>query len=613
MRIKLLSDTTINKIAAGEVIERPAAVIKELIENSIDAASTKIEVILEKSGKNLIIVSDNGHGMSPEDLELAVLRYTTSKLDEDDLLNINSFGFRGEALPSIGAISKMTITSRQKNSDQAFQIKVVGGERRSITPAVHNEGTRIEIRDLFFATPARLNFLRTDKTEFNACVEVAKTIAIAHPHISMSLMHDNKMIFKVRAGSEDPKTNLKKRIAEIISQEFIENAAYLESKQAELSVIGFTSIPTMNKTSADAQFLFVNNRPVRDKLLSVALRVAYQDYLARDRHPYIVIFLDIKPDFIDVNVHPAKHEVRFRDPNIIRNAVINVIRDALQNEGQKVSTTVAATALGYFNTQYRPQHNFNPLQSNTNYNLRNSFHDNKQGSFNYAAQHKNNSDNKDPLFIPLPNTTNNVVNQENKSDSSSDNRLGNAKAQLYNTYIISQTIDSIIIVDQHAAHERLGYEKIKLDIEKRGLLRQKLLIEEIINLESELKTDLVIESKDNLAKLGLIVKKYDNNSVIVSEIPAIIGDVDVKLLIKDIADYISDFGENIKLTELIEHVTETYACHYSIRAGRSLAILEMNELLRQMEQTPFSAQCSHGRPTYIELKLKDIEKLFGRK
>lgn len=348
MTIKFLSESTINRIAAGEVIERPASVVKELVENAVDAGSTKIDIILERAGKNLIIISDDGIGMTDKELEIAVERHTTSKLDESDFLNIHTFGFRGEALPSIAAISKMLITSKKQEADKAFQIKLIGGNEKQVTVSVHNEGTKIEIRDLFFATPARLKFLRSDKTELAATVDVVKKIALAHPEISFSLTHDGKNLLKLKGQNKDAESNLRQRIIDVIGDDFIKNAAYIDFKTPDFSIRGYTSIPTYNRASSEDQFLFINNRAVKDKLLQVALRVAYQDYLARDRYPLCVIFLQIDPQLVDVNVHPAKAEVRFHDPNYVRNLLIEAIKNALTNKSHVTSTTIASDALELF-------------------------------------------------------------------------------------------------------------------------------------------------------------------------------------------------------------------------------------------------------------------------
>jgi len=606
MTIKILSNSTINKISAGEVIERPSSAVKELVENSIDAGATKIEIILECAGKNLIIIKDDGIGMSKEELELAIERHATSKLDEDDLLNINSFGFRGEALPSIGAISKFKITSKQRGSDVAHSLSIIGGKLEPTTSATGNEGTIIEVRDLFFATPARLKFLRTDRTELNASINIVKKIAIAHPAIAFTLTHDGKELIKVRRQTGTLEESIKNRIAEIISTEFIENAAVVSFARDDIEIYGHTSLPTYNRASAEDQFLFINNRPVKDKILNIALRVAYQDYLARDRHPVSALFLKVKPHFVDVNVHPAKTEVRFHDPNLIRGMVISAIKDALNNSSHRVSTTPSVTAINYmqsgrqtsdFKERNNPQTRFQipTARSDTPPTPR----------VDYALSQT------DLLVESKPQS---IVEEEvmAKQEVLSNFPLGAAKAQLHGTYIISQTDDSIIITDQHAAHERIGYEKIKEQIEKNGLIKQRLLIPEIVELPDEMRADALNDNKETLAQLGLTIEKFGDKSIIVSEMPSLVGDVNPLQLISDLADHFSELGENIALTELIEHVTETYACHYAIRAGRKLKAEEMNELLRQMENTPFSGQCNHGRQTYVELRLKDIEKLFGR-
>ena len=416
---------------------------------------------------------------------------------------------------------------------------------------------------------------------------------------------------RVKKQSNSP-DSIKNRISEIIGAEFVGNAAKITFLRDNVAIYGYTALPTYNKASADEQYLFINNRPVKDKILNIALKVAYQDYLARDRHPVSVLFLSVNPEQVDVNVHPAKSEVRFHDPNLIRGLVIGSIRDALNNSSNRVSTTPAAAAINYMRTN----------QNNT------SFHEayKDQGRFNMPSVRKT-------PFISTPRTDyaaaqvlqinqplvtsapQSIVEQEDLGEAPDRTHfpLGAAKAQLHSTYIISQSNDSIIITDQHAAHERIGYEKIKEQIEKNGLIKQRLLIPEIIELSDESKAEVLNENKMNLAKLGLTIEKFGEKSIIVSEIPSIVGDVNVSNLISDLADHFTSLGENIALTELIEHVTETYACHYAIRAGRKLNSHEMNELLRQMESTPFSGQCNHGRQTYIELKLKDVEKLFGRK
>lgn len=609
MTIRFLSENTINRIAAGEVIERPASVVRELVENAVDAGSTKIDIILERAGKNLIIISDDGIGMTDKELEIAVERHTTSKLDESDFLNIHTFGFRGEALPSIAAISKMLITSKKRDAGKAFQIKLIGGNKKQVTVSVHNEGTKIEIRDLFFATPARLKFLRSDKTELVATVDIVKKIALAHPEISFSLTHDDKNLLKLKGQNKDAETNLKQRIIDVIGDDFIKNSAYIDFKTLDFSICGYTSIPTYNRASSEDQFLFINNRPVKDKLLQVALRVAYQDYLARDRYPLCAIFLQIDPQLVDVNVHPAKAEVRFHDPNYVRNLLIEAIKNALTNKSHVTSTTIASDALELFKN---PLVNKQPIVSRA-VSVNSKPADYRPAMPSSFKARPNTVCEKLIDTLPHAKIEQEVEKRiEHEQQNHKQYKLGAAKAQLHTTYIISQTEDSIVITDQHAAHERLGYEKIKDYLKKEELIKQRLLIPEIVELPSEKKADCLYEHREKLSKLGLTLEKFGEKSIIVTEIPNILGDVNVQKLIQDLADHLSDFGENIALTELIEHVTETYACHYSIRAGRKLSADEMNALLRQMENTPFSGQCKHGRPTYIELKLKDIERLFGR-
>ncbi|MFK7967945.1 MAG: DNA mismatch repair endonuclease MutL [Rickettsiaceae bacterium] len=635
MSIKILSNTTINKISAGEVIERPSSVVKELVENSIDAGATKIEIILEQAGKNLIIIRDNGLGMSKEELELAIQRHATSKLDEEDLLNINSFGFRGEALPSIGAISKFKITSKQKNSVAAYTLSINGGIQEKTTQAALDRGTLIEVRDLFFATPARLKFLRTDKTELAAITIMCKKIALSHPHIDFTLTHENKDLIKVREREEDFNKTLTTRITEIMGEEFLTNSSHVNFKRNDIELYGYTSIPTYNKAAAEEQFLFINNRPVKDKILNIALKVAYQDFLSRDRHAVSVLFLKLDPHLVDVNVHPAKTEVRFHDPNLIRSIFISAIKEALRSDGKRVSTTLSNTAIDYMkhqnastqlaepqysgNTQFQmPTQNFTSNNSWLPPSARNSSKGNNS-YIDYSLVKRDSINNVLQTTLKheqSPNAkTESTINPELEEILITDQKyyLGAAKAQLHNTYIISQSQDSIIITDQHAAHERLGYEKIKEQIKKKGIIKQRLLIPEIIELSSKEKAELIDDNKNSLFDLGLSIEKFGENSIIVSEIPSLLGDINIIKLINDLADHLISLGENIALTELIEHVTETYACHYSIRSGRVLSIVEMNELLRQMENTDFSAQCNHGRPTYVELKLKDIEKLFGRR
>lgn len=620
MTIKILSDSTINKIAAGEVIERPASVVKELVENAIDSGATNIDILLECAGKNLIVIRDNGCGMSKEELELAVQRHATSKLDEDDLLNINSFGFRGEALPSVGAISKFTITSKKHSESKAYSISIIGGKQHNVVESYLPEGTRVEVRDLFFATPARLKFLLTDKKELNASIQMVKKIALAHPHISLHLAHNGKSLIKVSAETRE------KRISSVLGNDFFENAAKVDFSADWIKIQGFCSIPTYNRASTEDQFLFINNRPVKDKLLSVALRVAYQDYLERNRHAVCVLFLEIEPHYVDVNVHPAKSEVRFHDPGVIRSMVIKSINEALRSSSDRVSTATTAEMIKKiqpFNvTEQSRALKEDVLHDASKFRM--PIQDNAARSqFSVPKSHTNFTPPTAQNIAPRPfietkpvasnPASNSGVMTESQQNNYSAYRLGAAKAQIYNTYIISQTQESMVITDQHAAHERIGYEKIKKQIADNGLIKQRLLIPEVVEFVDVQKAEILDEYKQEIAKYGMTIEKFGEKSIIVHELPSIVGDVNPRKIVEDLADHLLSMGENIVLSELIEHITETYACHYAIRAGRKLNLDEMNELLRQMENTPFSGQCNHGRQTYVELKLKDIEKLFGRR
>ncbi|MEY3197227.1 MAG: mismatch repair protein [Pseudomonadota bacterium] len=588
--IRKLSETTINRIAAGEVVERPASVVKELVENAIDAGATKIDIALEQAGKNSIIVSDNGFGISKDDLPLAIQRHTTSKLDENDIMDINSFGFRGEALPSIGSVSRMKIKSKHTDSAEAFSLDVHGGDIGSVQLVAHNNGTEVEIRDLFFATPARLKFLRSDRTEFASCVDIVKKLAMAHYNVSFSLFHNSKNVLKYHAAN----TN-KDRIVEILGEEFTRNSAVVDASREDITIRGLVSIPTYNKATSEDQYLFINNRPVKDKVISSALKVAYQDFLARDRFPVAVIFIDINPHFVDVNVHPAKTEVRFRDVQLVRGLLIASIKDALSKESHKVSDTTGVVTLSSFVTEI-PQ-------------IRESLHSAPQMNFSNNYKRPVVHTQFNPLLYTAPH-----MKSEEEIDVSADikNPLGAACAQLHETYIISQTEDSIVITDQHAAHERLTYEKLKIEMAKKEMSMQKLLLPEVVTITDLKRIDALSLAKDKLSKLGLEFEIANDKEIVVYAIPQVIGDVNISQLINDITDDLLELGEDRSLSSIIEHVTETYSCHHSIRAGRKLSINEMNHLLREMEQTPFSGQCNHGRPTYIELKLKDIERLFGR-
>ena len=590
-KLRLLPQTIINRIAAGEVLERPASAVKELVENSLDAGARNLEIKIEVGGKNLIQVSDDGIGMNRDDLLLAVERHATSKLSDDDLFNITSFGFRGEALPSIGSVARLKISSKAEQQD-AWKIEVIGGNVVEPEPtSLASRGTKIEVRDLFFATPARLKFLKTDDSEKNNCIDVIKKIAMANHDASFTLEVDGKVKLKYPASSQ------LERISAILGDDFAPNSAPVAAEREGVKISGFVGIPTYNRRTSEDQFVFVNKRPVKDKVLQGAIKAAYADYLGGGRFPVLALFIEIPAEEVDVNVHPAKSEVRFRDQRNVTGLLITAIRTALGGSGHKASTTVADFALhtlnkpktsnpsAYYNSYYAPSA---PA---------------KQSSLvlNEATTSS---------YVPAPQTAQ-AYAAAIQPDENLDYPLGLAKAQLHGTYIISETANSVVITDQHAAHERLVYENYKKQIAQNKIAKQPLLVPEVIKLD-EKRHNIILSIAPKFFEYGFFVEAFGTNEIIVSQIPAILNGYNLKQLLADVADDIIEHGADLSLAEAFEHVLETAACHNSIRAGRKLSLEEMNELLRQMEATPHSGQCNHGRPTYVELKLTDIEKLFGR-
>ena len=608
MTIRILPNNLVNQIAAGEVIERPASVVKELVENSIDAGATSIEVTLVDGGKSLIVVSDNGRGIDKDELPVAVERHATSKLPDDNLFNINFLGFRGEALPSISSVSRMTIVSRREGAENAWKIEVNGGKKSEIMPAAHPQGTRIEVRDLFYSAPARLKFLKTTPSETAQCVDILNRIALANPTISFYLSDENRKKVTLNACQGELFDARLKRLADVMGREFSENSLLINAHRENLTITGYVSLPTLNKSNSLYQYLFVNNRPVRDKLLLGAIKGAYQDVLAHNRYPMAALYFDIDPAYVDVNVHPAKAEVRFYDNALVRGLLVSAVRQAL--------------TLG-------------DHRSSNNLDLAGFVHDNIPGfGENEVAvlqEHKPGGGNV-PAFRPLmsqPRRQAELPELERKvfsvkvdepcpavsaaGDSGEVGPLGLAKAQFHDTYIISQTEDSIVIIDQHASHERIVMENLKASLlAENKVATQILLIPEIVDLSLSEKTRL-IEAAEELQKLGLSVEEFGSTAVIVREIPALLGDCDIKALIRDLAGEMAEWGKGFSLTDKLHTICATIACHGSVRAGRRLNIDEMNRLLRDMERTEHSGQCNHGRPTYVELKLKDIEKLFERR
>lgn len=608
MTIRILPNNLVNQIAAGEVIERPASVVKELVENSIDAGATSIEVTLVDGGKSLIVVSDNGRGIDKDELPVAVERHATSKLPDDNLFNINFLGFRGEALPSISSVSRMTIVSRREGAENAWKIEVNGGKKSEIMPAAHPQGTRIEVRDLFYSAPARLKFLKTTPSETAQCVDILNRIALANPTISFYLSDENRKKVTLNACQGELFDARLKRLADVMGREFSDNSLLINAHRENLTITGYVSLPTLNKSNSLYQYLFVNNRPVRDKLLLGAIKGAYQDVLAHNRYPMAALYFDIDPAYVDVNVHPAKAEVRFYDNALVRGLLVSAVRQAL--------------TLG-------------DHRSANNLDLAGFVHDNIPGfGENEVAvlqEHKPGGGNV-PAFRPLmsqPRRQAELPELERKvfsvkvdescpavsaaGDSGEVGPLGLAKAQFHDTYIISQTEDSIVIIDQHASHERIVMENLKASLlAENKVATQILLIPEIVDLSLSEKTRL-IEAAEELQKLGLSVEEFGSTAVIVREIPALLGDCDIKALIRDLAGEMAEWGKGFSLTDKLHTICATIACHGSVRAGRRLNIDEMNRLLRDMERTEHSGQCNHGRPTYVELKLKDIEKLFERR
>lgn len=612
MSIRILPPTLINRIAAGEVIERPASVVKELVENAIDAGATRIDVTLEQAGKNLIVVQDNGKGMTADELELCVQRHATSKLPSDDLLDIQFLGFRGEALPSIGSVSRMTIASRIKDSENGWGLRIEGGAVGHTEPASITQGTRIEVRDLFYATPARLKFLKSDRTEVAQALDIVSRLAMAHPDIAFSLVSEGKTLLATSAAQGDLLDTRLARLRDTMSREFADNALPLDKERDGVRLTGFAALPTYNRGTSAEQYLFVNNRPVRDRLLLGSVKAAYQDVLAHDRHPVVALFLDIPSEEVDVNVHPAKAEVRFRDSNSMRGLIIGAIKHALSEAGFRASSSVATDALQSFAIGHHPSQPAMPQ------------------AYAYAAASRPSGMTRpimteaamrqyEPLAAVGMLTADMIPPMARPMDAAYEEGpdytlypLGAARCQLHKTYIVAETVDGLVIVDQHAAHERLVHEGMKAQLAEQGIARQKLLIPEVVSL-GEAQTECLLARQQELLEFGLVVESFGEGTVIVRETPAMLGEIDVATLIKELADNLREFGETLVLRERIESLSGTMACHGSVRAGRALSIAEMNALLRQMEQTPLSGQCNHGRPTYIELKRKDVEKLFGRR
>ena len=589
--IRQLDEAAINRIAAGEVVERPASAVKELVENSIDAGATRIEVTIADGGKTLIRVVDDGCGIAAADLPLALSRHATSKIDGTDLLNIHSFGFRGEALPSLGAVGRLTITSRCDG--EAATIQVVGGRMGAAKPAPGPRGTQVDLSDLFFATPARLKFLRTDRAETQAVVDVVRRLAMAEPFVTFILRDatggDTRTLFRADGETGDMFDALNGRLRTVLGRDFAENALPLDAERDGFHLTGFAALPTYSKGAAVAQYLNVNGRPVRDRMLLGALRAAYMDVMSRDRHPVACLFVDCDPTLVDVNVHPAKSEVRFRDPACVRGLIVSGIRHALAGAGHRSASTVGHAALGAMTPQAPA-----------------------------ARVYQMDRTPPGPRFTAASMTFQSGFAEQPSARIEPEERtgaehlpLGAARAQLHENYILSQTAAGLVIVDAHAAHERLVYEKLKAQMAGTGVAAQALLIPEIIDL-SPTDAALLLDAAADLARLGLTVEPFGGSAVAVRETPAILGTVDARRLILDVLDALQDGGDTAPLQARIDAILSRVACHGSVRTGRRMSGPEMNALLREMEATPLSGQCNHGRPTSITLSMADIDRLFGR-
>ena len=588
MRIRRLPEGIANRIAAGEVIERPASVVKELAENSIDAGARQIDIAFRDGGRSLIRVSDDGEGMDKDEIALAVERHATSKLLDDDLIDIRTLGFRGEALPSIGAVSRLSLVSRARPANEAWRVDVAGGRASDAGPASRVDGTIVEVRDLFFAVPARLKFLKSPRAETAEAADVVRRLALAAPHVGFSFVSEERVLIDLTAEPEGDIAR-RRRIARVMGDEVFANLVDFEGGHDGLKIQGLASLPTYHRAQAGLQFFFVNGRPVRDKLLAGAIRGAYADLLTRGRFPAVCLFVDCPNSFVDVNVHPAKAEVRFRDSGLVRGTIVSAIRDALGTSSRRTAAGLTSATM----SALRPVVSRPPASA---------FERSLAG---FAPQGLA----EEQAQFAMDNLTSGSV-VDMPSPVRDINPLGAARAQLHGNYILAQTEDGIVIVDQHAAHERLVYEELKAERLGRRIVTQPLLIPDVIDLDA-----VAIERLTNasalLAELGLVLEPFGEGSIVVREVPAPLAGGNIARLVRDVAD---DLGEESGSTieERANHLLATMACHHSVRAGRQLKPEEMNALLRKMEATPNSGQCNHGRPTYIELKLGDIERLFGR-
>ena len=595
MAIRQLPPNLVNRIAAGEVVERPASVVKELVENAIDAGARRIDIVASAGGLGLIRVADDGAGMGASDLALAIERHATSKLADDDLSNILTLGFRGEALPSIGAVARLSIQSRALGAAEAYEIAVDGGRKSPLKPAALAAGTRVEVRDLFYATPARLKFMKSERVETAAIADIVKRLALAQPEIAFSLANGERTTLRLEACPPGLIDHALARLGRIFGEDFVKDALPVRASRGEMEVQGFAGLPTLHRPNGLQLYLIVNGRPVRDKLLAGTVRAAYGDLVPHGRYPMLALFLTVPPQEVDVNVHPAKTELRFRDANAVRSLLIGALRDALGAAGHRATASLSQAALARMAPVsglmrgYRPGRETHALFG---------FADRGQ-----APLH--------PLAEPSGDTRGSPAQDDGLGAAYP---LGAARAQVQDTFIIAETEDALVIVDQHAAHERLVYERLKRAFANGGISRQLLLIPEVVELDGEAAASLCAAAPE-LERLGLVVEPFGASAVLVREVPSLLGTCNTKGLLADLADELAEEeGDGSRLLAgRLDQALSTMACHGSVRAGRRLTPKEMNALLRDMERTPFTGQCNHGRPTYIELKLADIEKLFSRR
>ncbi|WP_322418734.1 DNA mismatch repair endonuclease MutL [Mesorhizobium huakuii] len=627
MPIRQLSETMINQIAAGEVIERPASVVKELVENALDAGASRVEIVTAGGGLNLIRVTDDGSGIPEPELSLAIARHCTSKLAED-INDIRSLGFRGEALPSIGSVSRLSIRSRTASGDSAAEIGIEGGRVLPVRPAAANRGTTVEVRDLFFATPARLKFMKGERAESSATSDVVKRIAIAFPAVRFTLAGSDRSTLDLPATDDSPDGSLR-RVAQVMGAEFPDNSIPIDAMREGVHLTGHVSIPSFTRANALQQYAYVNGRPVRDKLIAGAIRGAFADVLPRDRHAVTVLFLSLDPAIVDVNVHPAKADVRFRDPGLVRGLIVGAIRQALADAGIRSATTGAAGMMAAFRPGAASYDHGGPANGHRSYEAAYRASgsagfdparspqrplDMQFGGFERAgAKNGGFGEPGQAAFDTGPLASADArAGQSEAAETLLGTVLGAARAQVHENYIVAQTRDSLVIVDQHAAHERLVYEALKNALHSRPVPSQMLLLPEIIDLPEEDAERLAMHS-ETLARFGLGIERFGPGAVAVRETPSMLGETNVQQLVRDLADEIADNDTVETLKERLDKIAATMACHGSVRSGRLLKAEEMNALLRQMEATPGSGTCNHGRPTYIELKLADIERLFGRR